>query len=229
MYPSTRRRCALAALAFVGAATLTRPAAAEPWAPRAPLRGAGIALPRRVPAFMQNAVLRNTCGPSAVTAALRYWLPGFELRFPDEMQVVQLATQYAAALKPLLARTAPHPTFLWNDADGLAAAARHHGLYAKVERGVRTDGFTNQLASWLALGETPVVWGLLDGVSPDSGHFRVVEGVDAVGVHLMDPWPDSPRYDHVPWATFERQFHNALVPEGLAIRLSAFPTPLLTP
>jgi hypothetical protein len=137
------------------------------------------------------------------------------------------ALEAAAASARVSPRTELHPTFYWNDPRGLAAVAVQDGLHARLETAVRTDQLWNQLFVWVGWGETVIIWRVLDGYSAGQGHYTVVDGVDDLGVHVMDPWPEAPPYDHIAWARFYPQFHNRLLPGGLAIRISALPTPWL--
>jgi hypothetical protein len=184
------------------------------------LVGAGVALPKRIPALKQDPVLRCTCGPAALEAIFRYWFPERAFVVPNEAWTTHDAMVASYAESP---RRDLGPSFYWNDPIGLMHAARRVGLNAKTEHSVQVDGIRNQLAEWIARGETILVWRVLDGQSPSEGHFTAIDGIDAVGVHMMDPWPDTPPYQHVPWATFLAQFKNPFAPGGSVIRLARGP------
>ncbi len=202
---------------LIGLANLGWAQALSAAAAAVPLVGPGVALPQRVPVVEQDPFLRCTCGPSSLEGVLRYWQPGRSAVVPDEMLTTYQAMQVGTALNGPTA-----PCFLWNDFRALAAVAQANGLNAKVETNVQIDATRNQLAEWVARGETVIVWRLLDG-SIESGHYTVIDGVDSVGVHMMDPWCDSPAYDHVLWSTFQAQFKNPVSPNGMAIRVGRLP------
>ncbi|HEY4223656.1 MAG TPA: C39 family peptidase, partial [Myxococcota bacterium] len=180
--------------------------------------GGAVGLGRPMPTVKQDAFLRCTCGPASLEAVLRYWLPVHAATSQTELN-----TAMQAAYASYLQHGPNDPWMQWNDPSGMASVAQGHGLQARIERGSLTPASTpTALARWLANGETVILHRLLDGHSAEEGHYTVLTGVDAHGVHMMDPWPDSPAQCFVPWSTFLQQFQNAMSPGGQAVRVSGF-------
>ena len=182
------------------------------------LAGGGVALARRVPIVKQDIhpaaggfASSYTCGPTCVEAVRQYWNPARTVLL-DEWATVQ-QTAVNAALRGAWNPAAPSVS--WCNPVAMADTLAQDGLNVRLE----TDqAIAVALPRWLAKGDTVIVHQVLDGWSPTSGHYCVVEGVDATGVHLMDPEPTHPTHQHVPWTTFLPRYHNLLAPGGLAIR-----------
>ena len=187
------------------------------------LTGGGVALTRRVPIVKQDIhpsaqglASSYTCGPTCVEAVRQYWNPARTVLL-DEWSTVQQTAVNAALRGAWYPAT---PSVSWCNPNAMADTLMQDGLNVRVETG---QPIATALARWLANGDTVIIHQALDGWSHASGHYCVVEAIDATGVHLMDPEPTHPTNPHVPWSTFLARYHNAIAPGGLAIRANRGP------